>query len=84
MSRWTEQFDAHPIHATLDWIKDSISTQNKDVDAAEVSEKRRLLKIVSKFKDVLQSVDPETIPFNHLDALNTALRHANITNQCLH
>ena len=32
-------------------------------------------------EDVLQILDPEIIPFSHLDALNSGLRHANITNQ---
>jgi len=81
MSRWIEQFNAHPIHATLEWLRESISNKNKDADATEVSEKRRLLKIVSKFEDVLKNLDPEVIPFSHLVALNTALRHANVTNQ---
>lgn len=81
MSRWIEQFNAHPIHATLEWLRESVSNKNKDADATEVSEKRRLLKIVSKFEDVLQNLDPEVIPFGHLDALNTALRQANVTNQ---
>ncbi|MBA1447032.1 MAG: hypothetical protein FE835_19530 [Gammaproteobacteria bacterium] len=81
MSRWTDQFEAHPIHATLEWLKESVSKESDDIDATAVAETRRLLKLLSKFEEVLQSIDPEVIPFNQLDSLNTGLRHANITNQ---
>jgi len=81
MSRWIEQFNKHPIHATLEWLRGSVSNKNKTVDATEISEKRRFLKVLSKFEDVLQNLDPEIIPFSHFDALNNALRHASVTNQ---
>lgn len=80
MSRWKELFDNHPIHATLEWLRESASKEFDDIDENEVSEKRRFLKLISKFEEVLENLDPEITPFNQLTALNKALRNQNITN----
>lgn len=71
MSRWTEQFQNHTIHATLDWLYESVSKEFNDKD---VSEKRRFLKLVNKYKEVFGNVDPELVPINQLDSLNNSLK----------
>jgi hypothetical protein len=81
MSRWEELYDNHAIHETLEWLRESVSKEFDDVDESEISEKRRLLKIISKYEEVLSSLDTEIIPFNQLDSLNSALRHQSITSQ---
>lgn len=81
MSRWQELFDNHPIHATLVWLRESASKEFEDVGENEVVEKRRFLKLISKFEEIFQSLDTELIPFNQLDSLNTALRNDNLTTQ---
>ena len=81
MSRWEEQFTNHPIHATLEWLRDSASKEFDDIDENEVPEKRRFLKLISKYEDVFQNLDPEIVPFSQLDSLNSTLRNQNITNQ---
>lgn len=81
MSRWEELFENHAIHETLKWLRESVSKEFDDIDESEISEKRRLLKIISKYEEVLSSLDAEIIPFNQLDSLNSAIRHQNVTNQ---
>lgn len=81
MSRWSEQLNNHPIHETLKWMNESVSKEFNDLDDEEVTEKRRFLKFTSKLNDMLQSIDGELVPFNQLDALNTALRHQNVASQ---
>jgi len=44
-------------------------------------EKRRFIKVISTHEDVLGKLDPELVPTNQLDALNTALRAAPIWTQ---
>lgn len=81
MNRWEEQFANHPIHTTLGQLRDYASKEFNDIDEGEVSERRRFLKLISKYEEVFQGLDPEIIPFNQLDALNTALIQPNINNQ---
>ena len=78
MSRWTEEFNNHAIHATLKWLKECVSTDFDDLDSNAISEKRRFLKLLSKHEDVLNSIDPELVPFSQLDSLNSGLRHQNL------
>lgn len=75
MSRWKELFDNHAIHETFKWLRDSVSTDFDDIDDNEVIEKRRFLKLLSKYEEILQNIDPELLPFNQLDSLNTAFRN---------
>ena len=81
MSRWEEQFDNHAIHETLKWLRESVSKAFDDIDESEIPEKRRIIKIITKYEEILSSLDVEIIPFNQLDSLNNALRHQNVTNQ---
>lgn len=81
MSRWTELFESHPIHETLKWLRECASSEFNDLDEDEVIEKRRFIKILSKYEEVLASLDAEIVPFNQLDSLNNALRNASFANQ---
>ncbi len=81
MSRWDEQFQGHAIHVTLKEAKNLIGTEFDDINAEEQSEKRRILKVLSAYEETLAQLDPELIPYNVLDTLNTAIRHQNIWNQ---
>jgi len=81
MSRWNEQYKVHAIHATLEWLHESASKEFDDIDENEISEKRRFIKTINKYISVLSDLDPEIVPFNQLDSLNTALRNPNVTNQ---
>lgn len=81
MSRWTELFENHPIHDTLKWLRECVSSEFNDLDEDEAIEKRRFIKLLSKYEEVLESLDVELLPFNQLDSLNNALRNANFANQ---
>ena len=81
MNRWEEQFNNHAIHETLRWARDCVSATFDDLDNDEVIEKRRFLKIISKYEEILKKLDPELIPLNQVDGLNNGLRHQNISAQ---
>jgi hypothetical protein len=81
MNRWEELYENHPIHETLKWLRECVTTEFDDLDEDEAIEKRRFIKLLSKYEDILEGLDVEVIPFNQLDSLNTALRNANFTNQ---
>jgi len=80
MSRWDKQFKRHPIHATLAELRELCDLAPENPDDQNIIERRRLAKVINAFTEVLDSIDPELVPFNQLDALNTQLRHANIWN----
>jgi len=81
MNRWEEIYNNHAIHATILWVKECVTTEFDDLDALEVSEKRRFLKIISKYEDVLSKIDPELIPINQLDSINNGLRQQQLVAQ---
>jgi hypothetical protein len=81
MNGWDELFNKHPIHETLKWMRDCVAVEYDDLDKDEINEKRRLIKIITKYESALSNIDTETIPFNQLDSLNTGLRNPNIANQ---
>ncbi len=80
MSRWKELFKNHAIHATLDELRVLANTKFDDITADHQSEKRRFLKVVTAYENILKNLDPELTPFNSLDSLNNALRK-NISTQ---
>jgi len=81
MSRWEDQLNKHPIHDTLDWLESTVQKEVAEIDGAHVAEKRRLTKIIQAYRESLKTLDPELIPFNQLDSLNTGLRNPNVANQ---
>ena len=74
MNRWEELYNNHPIHATLKWLRESVETEFTDIATNDVPEKRRFLKLLTKYEDVFTKIDHELIPFNQIDSLNTGLR----------
>ena len=80
MSRWKEQFDQHPIHATLDEMRELCRMAPDEPDDQNIIERRRLEKVIDTYVDSLKMVDPELVPFNQLDGLNNALKHPNVWN----
>jgi len=81
MSRWKDEFDAHPIHVTLQEFRDMTEATFENMDSQETPEKRRMLKIVSTYEDTLKKLDPELVPMDQLTALNSGLRAAALWNQ---
>lgn len=81
MNRWQQKFDEHPIHETLKQLESYASKEFDDIKEDEIQERRRFLKIVSIYQELLSDLDPELVPVNQLDTLNTALRSQHIWNQ---
>lgn len=81
MNRWQQTFDDHQLHETLKALHDYVNTIFNDTDESEYTERRRFLKIIATYQEILEGLDPELVPVNQLDSLNTALRQQHIWNQ---
>lgn len=83
MNRWQQNFESHQIHETLKALHTYVNTIFDDTDESEYTERRRFLKIIAAYQEILEGLDPELVPMNHLDSLNTALRQQQIWNQAV-
>lgn len=81
MNRWKKALEEHPVHETLSWLDNAASKTIENLSEGQIEEQRRLKKIIERYRSVLASVDPETVPANQIDSLNSQLRQQNITNQ---
>lgn len=81
MNRWQQKFDEHPIHETLRLLNEYISTLFEDINEDETQERRRFLKIISTYQELLSELDAELVPLNQLDSLNNGLKAQHIWNQ---
>ena len=72
MSRWEEQLNNHQIHSTLEELSSYIDTNFDDIDETEIIEKRRLLKVFSIIKEILENI----ISLGMMD------KYTKITNEC--
>jgi len=73
MNRWAQEFNSHPIHATLKELISLASTKFEAIEPAVIPEQRRLLKVISLYQETLKKLDPELTPFSQLTALNNSL-----------
>lgn len=74
MSRWEEQLKSHQIHATLQEMLEFLNVEHEGMTDDELAEKRRLVKGITVYQDVLKSVDPEIVHYGSLDSLNNHFR----------
>lgn len=81
MSRWTTEFEKHPIHETVKQTTDWASTEFEDVDSEHEAEQRRLLKVLSMISDVIAGTDKEFFPEQEFTQLNNHMRQQNFWNQ---
>ncbi len=81
MSRWEEEFNNHPIHATLGQIRDWLATKLDEPDSEHTTEKLRLNKIVSYLSKALDGIDKESVPIAWLDQINQHLRQPHFWEQ---
>ena len=80
MNRWDEKFKQHPIHATLKEAADLINaTKIENTNSKYQIEKRRILKVISAYQDVLSQIDPELVPYNILNDLNHDIQNPTIS-----
>ena len=72
MSRWVNQFEAHPFQAT--WTSLKILLDSATVDDAtvitSVTELARLKKVISYLDEMIKSIDPELVPMTTWDSFN--------------
>lgn len=80
MSRWSDQFSGHQIHASLKQLSDWLEVEVEHLDAEHEAERRRLAKALEAIRLALEEVDPELFPEQPLTQLNQQLRQAQIWN----
>lgn len=81
MSRWSDQFDNHQIHATVQTMQDWLDVEVDEIDAEHEDERRRFQKALDLIQAALDGQDAELFPENLLTNLNNQLRQAQIWNQ---
>ena len=81
MSRWSDQFERHAIHQTLQQTRDWLDVEVEDIDSEQEAEKRRLIKALDAIKEMVDGLDPEFFPEQQLTQLNNHLRHQHFLNQ---
>lgn len=77
MSRWEEEFENNPLHATLKGVRDFLNVEVNDIDNVRELEKRRLTKVLDLLDEALASLDKETAPLPLLNQINGHFRHQN-------
>lgn len=81
MSRWSEQFEGHQIHTTVQTMLDWLDVEVDEIEAEHEGERRRFQKALELIQTALNGQDPELFPENLLANLNNQLRQAQIWNQ---
>ena len=81
MSRWSDQFDNHAIHATVQQLRDWLDVEVEEIDAKQEDERLRFKKAMQLVKAALDGQDAELFPENLLTNLNNQLRQSQIWNQ---
>lgn len=73
MSRFREQFKAHPVHNTLTNLITLTETRTEISGAEEAKEKSSFLKITNIIKQSIDKIDPDLAPWQLLDQINNTL-----------
>lgn len=70
MSRWSDEFDKHPIHQLLNQADEYLAIEVKDTDAEFEDERRRLKNVLSNLRSVVAGLNPEFYPKQILDQIH--------------
>ncbi|UWQ11479.1 hypothetical protein K3X41_01905 [Aliiroseovarius crassostreae] len=70
MSRWSDEFDKHPIHQLLNQADEYLETEVDETDAAFEDERRRLKNVLGNLREVVAGLDPEFYPKQFLDQIH--------------
>ena len=77
MSRWTEQYKAHPFHADWTRLTEVVNAAMPDsADVAAAQEIARLKKVLEFVRGVLDNQDPEIVHPNFLSNLHSYVQSA--------
>jgi len=86
MSRWIDQFKAHPYQSTWSNLKESLENSKIDDESVltSVKELARLKKVIQYLDEMLKGLDPELVPPSTWDNFNNqaapCLQHINTFN----
>lgn len=75
MSRWTDQFEKHPIHQTVKDLAGHLNVEFEGDNEECLLEKKRLNRFVTELKGTLERLDAEVVPFRLLDNINSYIRN---------
>jgi len=70
VSRWSDEFDKHPIHQLLNQADEHLAVEVEDTDAEFEDERRRLKNVLGNLREVVAGLDPEFYPKQWLDQIN--------------
>lgn len=78
MSRWSEQFEKHPIHETIKTLQDWLDVEVDEIDSEHEDERRRFSKALDRAGDAIEGSDAELFPEKLVSNLNNQLRQPQI------
>lgn len=81
MSRWSNDFDNHPLHETLRQTAELLDVDTKALETDHQDELRRLKKVVENLREIVAGLDAEFVPQAWLDQINQHLRNPNFFQQ---
>lgn len=70
MSRWSEEFENHPIHQLLNQAAEHLETDVEATDAAFEDERRRLKNVLGSLHEIVVGLDHEFYPKQWLDQIH--------------
>jgi hypothetical protein len=70
VSRWSDEFDKHPIHQLLNQADEYLETEVEETDAAFEDERRRLKNVLGNLRGVVAGLDSEFYPKQFLDKIH--------------
>lgn len=81
MSRWSDNFDNHQIHNSIQTLQDWLDVEVEEIDSEQEDERRRLSKVLDLAAAAIAGLEAELFPENLVSNLNNQLRQAQIWKQ---
>lgn len=75
VSRWSDEFDKHPIHQLLNQANEHLEAEVEETDSEFQNERLRLTNVLGNLKTVLAGLDSEFFPKTLLDQIQQNLSH---------
>lgn len=74
MSKWIEKFSAHPFYGVWKSLQNLLVDEEIDerLNDDSVQDVARLRKVISYLNGIIENIDPELTPFNHLTNIQNA------------
>lgn len=81
MSRWSEQYEGHPIHETIQTLQGWLDVEVEEIDSEHEDERRRFSKALELARTALAGLDSELFPEKLVSNLNNQLRQPQVWNE---